>query len=180
MRRQLIATGNTYALRNSLKKDGFRWNPTRKAWTKIYETENEQEQPEAIQTLIDAYEDNGVSFIIHTLSDPNERKYFVKESRIFNLESMHDKLWCIEYDLQEGKLQFPLRIANTDINNWEDLNNFRNECYDLEDIAKSRKVTGKEYGRIGEIVAWRVEVRYNRCLEAGMSEREAGRCYEDM
>lgn len=31
-----------------------------------------------------------------------KRKYWIKQTWIFNLESMHDKLWCIEDDLREG------------------------------------------------------------------------------
>jgi hypothetical protein len=40
-----------------------------------------------------------------------QRKYRVKMSWIFNLESMQDRLWCIEYDIEEGKIQLPIEVA---------------------------------------------------------------------
>ena len=86
------------------------------------------------------------------------RKYFVKGSWIFNLESMDDKLHCIKYDLDD----------------------LIDECETLQWAAKSRKVTGKEYGRIKEIVSWRVEQRYFRCIANGMKEKDAGACFSDL
>lgn len=108
------------------------------------------------------------------------RKYRIKQEWIFNLESMHDKLWCIEYDVDEGKLDFPFEVAGTTINDYEDLNNLREECGELEWTAKCGKVTGKEYGRIKQIVEWRVMQRYVRCIQSGMSEKEAGKCFEEV
>ena len=109
-----------------------------------------------------------------------ERKYRVKESWIFNLESMHDKLYCLEYDIEDGKLAFPFEVAGKTINSLDDLEDLRHESDELEWAAKSRKVTGREYGRIRDIVAWRVNARYGACLQAGMAENEAGKCFEDM
>lgn len=108
------------------------------------------------------------------------RKYFVKSGWIFNLESMDDKLHCIKYDLEDGKLSFPIRIAGTEIIDFDDLDNLIDECETLQWAAKSRKVTGKEYGRIKEIVNWRVEQRYFRCIANGMKETEAGKCFTDL
>ena len=105
------------------------------------------------------------------------RKYRIKQEWIFNLESMHDKLWCIEYDVDEGKLDFPFEVAGTTIKDYEDLSNLREECGELAYRAWD-KVTGKEYGRIKQIVEWRVMQRYVRCLKSGMSEKEAGKCFE--
>lgn len=109
-----------------------------------------------------------------------EQKYRIKMSWIFNLESMQDRLWCIEYDVEEGKLELPIEIANHQINTLDELAELRDECSDLEWIAKSRKVTSKEYGRIKEIVEWRVNARYVTCMANGMSERDAGACFEDL
>lgn len=106
-----------------------------------------------------------------------ERKYPLKESYRFNLESMNDTLWCIEYDIRDGKLKFPFDVAGRMIKDEDDLEDLRNECYEL---LYHTKVTGKEYGRVKEIVAWRVQQRYARCLASGMSEADAGRCFEDM
>ena len=108
------------------------------------------------------------------------RKYFVKGSWIFNLESMDDKLHVIKYSLEDGEISFPLIIAGTDILDFDDLDNLIEECETLQMIAKSRKVTGKEYGRIKEIVSWRVDQRYLCCMASGMSERDAGMCYADL
>lgn len=108
------------------------------------------------------------------------RKYWVKESWRFNLESMNDKLHCIGYDVEDGKLDFPFEVAGTTINDFDDLDNLREECAKLRDIAWRGKVTGKEYGRIKEIVNWRVIQRYCTCINAGMSESDAGQCFADM
>lgn len=108
------------------------------------------------------------------------RKYFVKESWIFNLESMDDKLNCIKYDLEDGKLEFPLTLASTEIKDFDDLENLIEECEKLQWAAKSRKVTGSEYGRIKQIVNWRVEQRYFKCLSNGMNEKDAGQCFSDL
>ena len=108
------------------------------------------------------------------------RKYFVKESWIFNLESMYGRLKCIEIDLDEGTKKFPFEVANTQINDYDDLYNLIEECNNLEWTAKSGRVTGKEYGRIKEIVNWRVGARYMDCLNNGMNEADAGKCFSDL
>jgi hypothetical protein len=109
-----------------------------------------------------------------------QRKYRVKMSWIFNLESMQDRLWCIEYDIEEGKIQLPIEVAGKQIKDIDELADLREECSDLEWTAKSGKVTGKEYGRIKQIVEWRVNARYMTCMANGMSERDAGACFEDL
>ena len=108
------------------------------------------------------------------------KKYWVKESWIFNLESMHDKLWVLENDVEEGRLVFPFEVAGKTIESYDDLEDLKEEASTLEWKAKSGRVTGMEYGRIKAIVEWRVMARYNRCLASGMSEREAGKCFGDM
>ena len=108
------------------------------------------------------------------------RKYFVKKSWIFNLESMYNRLKCIEMDVDEGTKKFPFEIANTRINDYDDLYNLIEECDNLEWTAKSGRVTGKEYGRIKEIVNWRVGARYMDCLNNGMNEASARKCFSDL
>ena len=110
----------------------------------------------------------------------DERKYRVKMDWIFNLEAMHDKLFCILYDIEDGKVQLPISIANTTCNDEDDIQNLIDEASNLEWIAKSRKVTSKEYGRIKEMVQWRVNIRYLNCMASGMSEAEAGKCFEEV
>lgn len=172
---RLAVSGKTFSIKEELKQAGFRWNPQEKNWYQKFEDDNLAlkwaEHFDSIQ---------GISTEAKQLSDPNERKYRVKESWIFNLESMHDKLWCLEYDIQEGKIQCPFTVAGKTINDEGDLYDLREEAEELEYKAKSGKVTGKEYGRIREIVAWRVEARYATCLANGMDEAKAGQCFEDM
>ena len=108
------------------------------------------------------------------------RKYFVKQSWIFNLESVQDKLACIGYDIEEGALDFPLELAGRTISDWDDLEKLKQDAERLEWTAKSGRVTGKEYGEIKKIVEWRVGVRYATCVAAGMDERRAGGCFEDL
>ena len=109
-----------------------------------------------------------------------ERKYRVKGSWIFNLESMQDKLWCIIYDTREGEIQFPVTICGKECKDESDIWELKDEASELEWIAKTRKVTSKEYGRIKKLVEWRVSVRYAVCMASGMSESDAGKCWEDM
>lgn len=110
----------------------------------------------------------------------DERKYFIKESWIFNLEAMHDKLWCLIYDIEDGKQPLPITICGKEINSEEDVMELLDEAERYESIAKSRKVTGKEFGRIKELVTWRVEQRYAACMANGMDERDAGECFDDL
>ncbi len=174
--KRLSIKGDTYKHKDVLKSDGFRWNGTHCVWSKVFKDSKE------LVSYQNKYNALGFKIFIDDVDvDPdNERKYHVKESWIFNLESMHDKLWCISYDIRDGKVELPMTIAGTTINNEDDLWSLKDELYWLEDIAKSRKVTGKEYGRIKQIVEWRVQVRYNVCMASGMSERDAGRCMEDL
>ena len=109
-----------------------------------------------------------------------ERKYFIKEGWIFNLEAMHDKLYCIGYDLDDGTIKGPIEILGYKIEDSDDLQPLIEECQRYESIAKSRKVTGKEYGRIKEIVNWRVMQRYSACIAGGMNESDAGQCFSDL
>lgn len=107
------------------------------------------------------------------------KTYFVNQRLIFNLESMNDKIWCLIYDVQDGERQLPIEVAGRICRTEDDLFAVKDECNRFEAIAKSRKVTGKEYGRIKEIADWRIGVRYATCLANGMSEHDAGACWRD-
>ena len=109
-----------------------------------------------------------------------ERKYYVKGSWIFNLESIHDKAWCIIYDIRDGVIKLPIEIAGKVINDEGDVYELIDEASDLELISKSRKVTSKEYGKIKRLVEWRVMQRYATCVASGMDESKAGGCFEDL
>ncbi|MCR4991981.1 MAG: hypothetical protein K6A45_02945 [Lachnospiraceae bacterium] len=109
------------------------------------------------------------------------KRYHIKEGWIFNLEAMHDKLWCIGNDLDEGVLKGPIEILGVkDINDSSDIQVLIDEAYELESAAKGRGLTGEQYKRAKEMVEWRVMQRYATCLNSGMDERTAGGCFEDM
>lgn len=84
--------------------------------------------------------------------------YFVKSLWIEQLEVMQDTLPAIEesYFLGECPEQFILGCHISDLKPLID------ECYALETAAKTRKVSGREYGRIREIAEWRMFLRYQR------------------
>lgn len=173
---RLTVSGKTFNIKEELRQTGFRWNPQEKNW---YQNFNESDT--LALKWADYYDSiKGISTKVETPNVKEERKYRVKESWIFNLESMHDKLWCLEYDIQEGNIECPFKVAGRIVNDEGDLYDLRNEAEELEYAAKSGKVTGTEYGRIREIVAWRVEARYATCLANGMDEAKAGQCFEDM
>ena len=182
---KVIVAGNTYSIRYALKEYGFRWNPNTKAWFKTF-NDSDKEDAEALVKKVKAvqYENKSLWTGLtvkteHVEGKAQEKKYMVKESWIFNLESMHDKAFCLIYDMQEGKITAPFTVAGKTINSEDDLYALIDEADTLRWKA-SRGVNGKDYGRIKEIVEWRVGARYARCLANGMSEAEAGKCFEDM
>lgn len=173
---KLILTGNTYGIRYEIKGKGFRWHPDFKAWYKLF---NDADKADA-EAIAKEYGRNGVQAKLETIEGKvKEKRYPVKESWLFNLESMHDKIFCLSYDMREGKLTTPFVVANTTINDEDDLFALLDEADTLRCKA-SRPVSGKDYGRIKELVTWRVEQRYARCMAGGMSESDAGRCFEDI
>lgn len=171
---KVIVAGNTYSIRYELKEQGFRWHPEAKVWYKLFDDSDKADA--------EAFKSHWIGVTVeteHIEGKKQEKKYMVKESWIFNLESMHDKAFCLIYDLQEGKITAPFTVAGKTINSEDDLYALIDEADTLRWKA-SRGVNGKDYGRIKEIVEWRVGARYARCLASGMSEAEAGRCFEDM
>lgn len=168
----LTLTGNTYGIKETLKGLKFRWNAIAKAWQASFDSKEEAEEIASRWTSEGVY---------GSIEQKVEKRYRIKESWIFNLESMHDKIYCLSYDIEEGKIILPFEVAGKTINDESDLFELLDEADALRDKAWSdRGVTGKEYGRIQEIVAWRVNARYNACMASGMDEKEAGRCFEDM
>jgi len=170
---RLTITGNTFNIKEQLKADGFRWNPNNKSWGKVFDTQD------AADDATKRHTHAGVTITASEATDPNERKYMIKESWLFNLESMHDKAWCLIYDIRENKIVCPFEVAGKTINGEADMFDLMNEIDDLTGAAR-RRVTGKEYGRIREVVAWRVNARYAACMANGMDEADAGKCFEDM
>lgn len=108
------------------------------------------------------------------------RKYFVKDAWKFNLESAYEKLKCLEYELDDGNLAFPFLAAGIKVTDYDGLFALQEEVEELAWVAKTRKVTGREYGRIKQIVSWRVNQRYITCIHNGLPESEAGACFADL
>ena len=170
---RLTITGNTYHIKEQLKADGFRWNANNKSWGKLFNTQEDADYAAKRHTHAD------VTISTTEVAAPNERKYFIKESWLFNLESMHDKAWCLIYDMRENKIICPFEVAGKTINDEADMFDLMHEIDELTGMARHR-VTGKEYGRIREVVAWRVNARYAACMASGMDEADAGKCFEDI
>ena len=105
------------------------------------------------------------------------RKYYVKGNMKFNLDSMITHIWCLIYDMEEGKLPEKVEFLGETCD-MARLYELKEECGDL--LCKAdHKVTGKEYGRIKFIADTRNMIRYATCLNSGMSERSAGLAFFD-
>lgn len=88
----------------------------------------------------------------------NGVKYYpVSESIKFNLEACHDKLSLMMWDAdRDGNFKLA-----------EEIENRRNEADELSWKASSGWLSGKDYGRAKELVAWRIEMRIQANVEAG-------------
>ena len=106
------------------------------------------------------------------------RKYYCNNSMKFNLDSMYTHLQCIKYDFEDKVITGEVEICGrkVDIDTIDDL---IEEVGDLLGKAMWGKVTGREYGRIKAISQERQMIRYMTCLNAGMSERDAGYAFTD-
>ena len=91
------------------------------------------------------------------------KHYPISERFLFGLESMYDKcefwLTC-EYD----------KFSSDELDAIEEK---RDLCEELLGKAQRGWVDGKTFGKIKEITEEREWMRYRRCLENGMSERDA-------
>ena len=89
--------------------------------------------------------------------------YPVSERIEFGLESMYEHArYMMECEYPDGK------ITDEEYDHWEAL---AEEC---EGLMQRGWLPGREYAQAKEITVQREWIRYNRCLAAGMSEREAG------
>lgn len=94
------------------------------------------------------------------------KKYRVNESEIFNLQSMHDRLKCMEIDAQE----------NSD---WDALEKIEERLEEVNILLESAYcigalVTWEQLKRIREIRDERNEIRYSIAIQNGASEYDAG------
>ena len=95
-------------------------------------------------------------------------KIAMSERIRFGLESMYEHArYMMECEYPEGK------INDDEYDKWAALSE---EC---EDLLCRTWLTGKEYTRAKQITVDREFIRYNRCLAAGMSERDAGQALGD-
>ena len=107
--------------------------------------------------------------------DKARKRYWISnENWIFNLESMHDKLFAIGEELDDGTISGPVEILGHVADSSYDLEALKEECSDFLSAAKSRPLSEEEYERAREIVHWRATSRYLTCMAAGMSEHDAG------
>ena len=97
------------------------------------------------------------------------KKYRVNESEHFNLYSMHDKLKCIEIDMQEAPAH-----TYTD-EQWDEVQERISEVEELMEKAYcvGALVDWETLKAIREIQEERRLIRYERCLAAGDNEKEA-------
>ena len=101
--------------------------------------------------------DNGVKVV------SVKKLYPVSERIEFGLESMYEHArYMMECEYADGN------ITDEEYDFWESI---AEECGNL---MHSGWLPGKEYGRAKELTIEREWIRYNRCLAAGMSERDAG------
>ena len=101
----------------------------------------------------------------------NGVKYYPVSERIrFGLESMRDHAYYkVECEWKE--------LTQEQIDHYY---NLIDECEKLlGSITRDGFMAGKNYGRAKELTIAREYIRYNKCLEAGMSEREASLCFSD-
>ena len=102
------------------------------------------------------------------------KKYRVNESEHFNLYSMHDKLKCIEIDMQEAPAH-----TYTD----EQWNEVQERICEVEELMEKAYCVGAlvdwpTLKRIREIKEERQLMRYNACMEQGASEKDAAMAFE--
>ncbi|CCY92862.1 unknown [Bacteroides sp. CAG:1076] len=101
------------------------------------------------------------------------KKYRVNESEIFNLQSMYDRLKCIEIDMRDDAVH-----AYTD-KQW---NEIEDRIIEVEELMEKAYCVGAlvdwvTLKRIREIKAERQLIRYNNCMQQGATEKEAAMAF---
>ncbi len=88
----------------------------------------------------------------------NGVKYYpVSENMKFNLEACHDKLSLMIYDAED----------KGDFDEAEKIRARREEADELASKAGYGWLSGKDYGKAKELVAWRIEQRIQANIEGG-------------
>ena len=88
----------------------------------------------------------------------------VGENIVFNMDSMHDKLFCIMYDIEEGKISVPFTLLDVEITCADDVYELVEECDKWSSVIRSRALGSDEFARVMDIVNWR---EYQRSLASG-------------
>ncbi len=93
------------------------------------------------------------------------KKYYPVSERIeFGLESMYEHArYMVECERE--------KLSEKEIDYWWDI---ADECSRL---MHRGWLCGKDYGKAKELTFNREMIRYHRCLDAGMSEAEASKCF---
>ena len=97
------------------------------------------------------------------------KKYRVNESEHFNLMSMYDHLKCVEIDMIEGVIPWDNEV----IDKLEDVEDLLTKAYCVGAL-----VDWATLKRIREIKNERQMIRYNKCLQNGMKEKDAGLAFK--
>ena len=97
------------------------------------------------------------------------KKYRVNASEHFNLMSMHDHLKCVEIDMIEGVIPW----NNDVIDRIDEVENLLDKAYCVGAL-----VDWSTLKRIREITDERQMIRYNKCLQNGMKEKDAGLAFK--
>lgn len=97
------------------------------------------------------------------------KKYRVNGSEIFNLQSMYDRLKCIEIDMQEDDARTYTEKQ------WDEIEARISEVEELMEKAYcvGALVDWVTLKRIREIKSERQLIRYNTCMQQGATEKEA-------
>lgn len=93
------------------------------------------------------------------------KKYRVNGSEHFNLMSMYDHLKCIEIDMMEGVIPWDDEVMDR----IEEVEELLDKAYCVGAL-----VDWTTLKRIREIKDERQFIRYNKAIENGCSEKEAG------
>ena len=99
----------------------------------------------------------------------NQRKYRINSSEHFNLQSMYEKLKCMEIDMDEGTIPYDEKLLDR-----------IEEVERLMDAAPcvGSLVDWPTLKRIREIKEERQMIRYATCLNAGTPEHEAAMAFD--
>ena len=103
----------------------------------------------------------------------SEKMYRINSRMSFNISSMVTHVWCLSYDFHDGKIKEPVECCGRILTCEDDCIDL---VHDLEELPchVGDFVTGKQYGWIKAITEERCMIRYATCINAGMSERDAG------